>query len=177
MNTINGPFAVVAEQIIAVNPVQVPDTPSFQFGINFTQCCVRQIISLGEIKKSGAGRRMTLYDYDRSIRVGPAKNINEWFGPLVYLRFIHVWNTIQDIDSRVQLGQQISHLRLHACTTRKTEIDNGPIEMPADYSWVGHPCPPHATALSDGRTVKANRFLSSFRYLANLPEAGYANEY
>ena len=57
-----------------------------------------------------------------------------------FLDFVghHVGQAIEDIDGRIQFGEQVGHFRFHFSVAGKTEIDGRPVESPSQNRAMHH---------------------------------------
>jgi hypothetical protein len=74
------------------------------------------------------------HEHDGRVRMRGAEFADARFDALLDFVRHHVGQAIEDIDRRIQFGEQAGHFGFHFAIAGKTEIDGRPVESPSQIA-------------------------------------------
>lgn len=164
MRTVYGGLAVVGQQLVAIEVVDVVDALFSEFVPGGTQggAAGAMALALGW-KESRIGVGAVFDQQDRGVRPAFTDTSNQRCGALGDLRCDHVGQAIDDKQAGVQFSEQVRDLRLHLAIARKSEVDDGAAQPASDDGGDAHAGAGGAGAMQDRGAVEQDRFFVTRR--------------
>ena len=88
----------------------------------------------------------------------------------------HVGQAVEEVDGRVEFGQEVGEFGLHSAVAGKAQVDGGPVQPAAEDGGIGHAGTRGATALGDGGAVEDDGFPAFGRVLGRSGEGAASGD-
>ncbi|NBP80518.1 NAD-dependent epimerase/dehydratase family protein, partial [bacterium] len=105
------------------------------------------------------------HQHDRGVGLGSTDLLNERHASFGNQACIHVGQAVDNVDRGINLDQILTDLRIHLSVSRKTEVHDRHIKLPAEDGRVNHARTTRARAVGDARSVKHDGLIPRGQWL------------
>src|ERR1035437_7155303 len=110
------------------------------------------------------------HEHDGRVRMRRAEFADKRFDLFLDFTGDQVGQAIEDINGRIEFGEQVGHLGFHFSVAGKTEVDGRPVETATENRAVHHAGARGGKSLQDGSAIKNNWLAGAW-----APGSGFFN--